>query len=291
MKTIKLRKQLKDELKELYNQGCGVKRHKVKDEHNHTPFIHSSTTLKTYKQQIDGFCNYWKDKGVTTSQSFDFIRKELVVPYIEHLKAEGKSAWSIQTALCAIAKAIHCKTTDIDVTVPKRQRNNITRSRYEVEKDKHVSKAQNQAVINFCMCTGLRRHELEKLKTEDCRINADGSVSVFVKSGKGGKPRMVDCIGSEKEIADIKRLIADKEGKVFQRVSKALDIHSYRAIYASRAYKSVARDISRLEAHEKYICRKDRRGEVYDKSAMYYASSMLGHNRLEVIAYSYLHTL
>lgn len=288
---IKLRKQLKDELKELYRQGEGVKRHDVKDEHNHTPFIHSSTTLKTYKQQIDNFCDYWKERGTTSWQSKEFIMRELVPPYVEHLKEGGKSAWTIYTAACAIAKALHCSTKDFDVSIPKRERNNIVRSRYEVEKDKHVSKAQNQAVINFCMCTGLRRHELEKLKTDDCKVYSDGSMKVYVKSGKGGKSRLVDVIGSEKEVTLIKNLISDKEGKIFQKVSKALDIHSYRAIYAARAYKSVARDIDQLDSSEKYVCRKDRAGEVFDKAAMHYASTQLGHNRVEVIAYSYLHTL
>lgn len=285
-----MRKQLKDELKEMYRQGEGVKRHDVKDEHNHTPYIHSSTTLKTYKQQIDHFCDYWKEKGCVTWQHTDTIKK-MAAEYIEHLKAEGKSAWTIQTAACAIAKALHCSTRDFDVVIPKRERNNITRSRYEVEKDKHVSKAQNEAVINFCKCTGLRRHELEKLKAEDCSIGYGGIITIYVKSGKGGKSRKVAVLGTSSELEQIRKLVADKEGKVFQHVSKALDIHSYRAIYAARAYKYKERDLDKLDSSELYRCRGDRKGEVYDKAAMQYASTMLGHNRLEVIAYSYLHTL
>lgn len=62
-------------------------------------------------------------------------------------------------------------------------------------------------------------------------------------------------------------------------------------IYACRAYKSKARDVSTLDTKEKYICRKDKAGVTYDRQAMKYASNQLGHNRIDVIAYSYLHNL
>ncbi|MBQ0028247.1 MAG: hypothetical protein KBS96_06555 [Lachnospiraceae bacterium] len=53
----------------------------------------------------------------------------------------------------------------------------------------------------------------------------------------------------------------------------------------------MARDISTLDSKEKYICRKDKAGVVYDRQAMLYASRQLGHNRIDVIANSYLHNL
>ena len=37
-----------------------------------------------------------------------------------------------------------------------------------------------------------------------------------------------------------------------------------------------------------YRCKKDRRGVVYDKKVMLYASRQLGHNRISVIAGHYL---
>ena len=40
---------------------------------------------------------------------------------------------------------------------------------------------------------------------------------------------------------------------------------------------------------ERYIMRKERAGEVYDKQAMEIVSKNLGHNRISVIAQSYLY--
>lgn len=40
---------------------------------------------------------------------------------------------------------------------------------------------------------------------------------------------------------------------------------------------------------EKYFCKKDRRGVVYDRRAMPQVSRQLGHNRISVIAEHYLH--
>ena len=40
---------------------------------------------------------------------------------------------------------------------------------------------------------------------------------------------------------------------------------------------------------DRYVCRRDRAGVVYDKAAMLQVSRMLGHNRISVIAGHYLH--
>ena len=46
------------------------------------------------------------------------------------------------------------------------------------------------------------------------------------------------------------------------------------------------KDIPRAD---RYVMRKDRAGEVLDKLAMEITSKMLGHNRINVIAQSYLY--
>ena len=43
-----------------------------------------------------------------------------------------------------------------------------------------------------------------------------------------------------------------------------------------------------IPRRERYICRRDKVGVIYDKTAMAEVSKMLGHNRIDVIAYSYL---
>ena len=78
---------------------------------------------------------------------------------------------------------------------------------------------------------------------------------------------------------------------VFSHVHSAFDEHYHRSIYACRAYRLKARNIEDVPPKERYRCRKDRAGIVYDKVAMKYVSNQLGHNRIDVIAASYLQNL
>lgn len=62
-----------------------------------------------------------------------------------------------------------------------------------------------------------------------------------------------------------------------------------RADYASAWYKRLARPAAFIPPADRYVCRRDRAGVVYDKAAMLQVSRMLGHNRISVIAGHYLH--
>ena len=72
------------------------------------------------------------------------------------------------------------------------------------------------------------------------------------------------------------------------KVSKAADIHSYRAEYAKSLYEKYARDIETLERSELYVCRGDNAGKVYDRQAVDKVTQALGHNRIDVAISNYL---
>ena len=76
---------------------------------------------------------------------------------------------------------------------------------------------------------------------------------------------------------------------MFNKLSSNYDNHFYRATYASRLYNQLKRDIDDIPTEDKYIMRKDRAGEIYDKKAMLLVSNALGHTRISVIAQSYLY--
>lgn len=73
------------------------------------------------------------------------------------------------------------------------------------------------------------------------------------------------------------------------KIHNAFDNHHYRAIYAQRLLKKYSRPISSLISSEQYIMRRDRAGEILDRRAMKIVSKNLGHNRLDVIAQSYIY--
>ena len=49
----------------------------------------------------------------------------------------------------------------------------------------------------------------------------------------------------------------------------------------------LARPLDTLARKEKYFCKRDRRGVVYDRRAMLQVSRQLGHNRISVIVGHY----
>ena len=83
----------------------------------------------------------------------------------------------------------------------------------------------------------------------------------------------------------------DEKEKIFKEkeIPVRFPCHKYRAEYAKAQYESIARDISAIPQKEKYICRKDKAGQEYDKVALHAVSVMLGHNRECVVVDSYLY--
>lgn len=286
--AIKLRKWFKDSLHYKWTQGIGHP--KEKGLHNETPYIHSVNTYKTYRSQADHFCDWCYSQGIRTPEA----AKEAVKDYIKHLEASGKSPWTIYTAISAIAKVYGCSTTVFGIKPPKRERASVMRSRYAAVRDRQMSlhKEENKQLIDFCKSTGLRRRELEQLHGDALKQGTDGRWYVHVNNGKGGKERDALVIGSEKQVRAVcDRMEQAGQNLVFQHVHSKLDVHYYRSIYACDLYRSIARNPADLPAKEKYICRKDKAGIVYDRQAMAVVSRMLGHNRIDVIANSYLHNL
>lgn len=285
-KKKKVRKWLRDQLNNKWRMGYG--KPKNKGIHNETPYIHSESSYKTYLSQCNHFAEWCYENGIKyADEAFNKVAE-----YAECLKNDGKSAWTIQTALCGIAKAYGVSTEEFGYTPPKRERKNVKRSREMVEMDRHFSMINNKNLIVIAICTGLRRHELAALHGNQLAVDSNGRLFLYGIKGKGGKVRNIDIIGSEMEINLIKDMMMRAgEGLVFNKIHSAFDEHYYRSLYACRAYKSRTRDINTINHEDKYICRKDKAGIVYDKKAMKYASKQLGHERIDVIANSYLHNL
>jgi hypothetical protein len=112
-------------------------------------------------------------------------------------------------------------------------------------------------------------------------------VYLQVENGKGGKKRLVEVIGHKNHVVRMCQLAGS--GNVFPKVHSAFDEHFYRGNYAKNLYKQYERDLNALSKQEKYFCRKDMKGHVFDREAMRITSENLGHNRIDVIANNYLY--
>lgn len=190
--------------------------------------IFSVNTYKSYWKHIKYFLRYIKQKHpeCTTLKG----AKKYVNEWLQSRADEELSAWTVQLEAKALGKLYGIEPDDEDYfKPPKRNREDIKRSRSDCVRDEHFSKTNNDELIKFCRGTGLRRRELGELRGKDLvrceQIAADAaqleqipeeerapSVTkrlemlrdamlfpqewfVHVRNGKGGRERLSPIIG------------------------------------------------------------------------------------------------
>ena len=243
-------------------------------------------SCKTYENYFREGCRFMKWARTAHSCVSVAEARQYAEEYIKVQIERGMSPSTIKTRAAALGK-IYQDSVLARVETPDRHRSEITRSRNAVERDAHFSQSNNRDFVEFCRSTGLRRHELAGLKCNQL-VERDGRLWIEDVKGKGGKVRDVPVTGNQ----ELVRKMMSGEGKVFEKgLPNYADIHSYRADYACRVYLEHARPLDELERGEKYYCRKDMAGTVFDRAAMRIVSNALGHNRIEIIASNYLHNL
>lgn len=289
--------------------------------------IYSYATYHTYTQQANDFCSYVRRTDPSCSTLSE--ARKYVNDWLQDKSDRGLSAWTVHTAAAAVNKVYGIPYDSPDrFCTPQRRREDAQRSRGERVRDAHFSSTNNAELIDFCRGTGLRRSELQNLRGKDLLTRDDvemmrGSANrtertlaedavlcgqksdyfVYVRNGKGGRPRLAPIIGKDAEriAGRIRDTLPD--AKVWQHVHTSADIHGYRAEYATQMYKMYAREISDIPydkvnagtgkryQSDVYCCRKDEAGRKLDKAAMLICSKALGHNRISVVADNYIRGL
>lgn len=281
------RKTARERLQAMVNAGMGSKRSEDKAEADTKNKIYSKATFETYKQQFRHFAD-WLEQAHPEAETLEDARA-FVDDYLRHLIELERSAYSISTAKAAIAKIMGVEATQF-IATPPRLRADIKRSRGEAVRDKHISDKKEEELARFTSATGLRRKEMTMIKSDDLFFKNGQAYLNITKGTKGGKSRIAKIVGeTEEETKEIVEWIQSKDGRLFNKLSSNYDNHYYRATYANRLYNQLKRDIDKIPTQERYVMRKDRAGEVYDKQAMLLVSKSLGHNRISVIAQSYLY--
>lgn len=247
--------------------------------------IYSYQTLRTYIKQSCEFAK-WAKSAYGGKRLADI--KQYVPEYLQLRIDAGISPYTIRLDSSALAKLYGCSSTSWGVMLPKRERAGITRSRLSRAHDREFSEERNADVVDFCKGTGLRKHELVALAPD--KIKEDGTI-VFVDKGKGGKSRVVPVLPAYQThvMAMRNRAIEANTPRVFSRmeIKNRMDQHAYRRSYAQALYKYYL-SMEQFMSNTKYHCRKDKAGATYDRGIMLAVSIALGHNRIDVIAISYL---
>jgi integrase len=245
--------------------------------------IHSHTTRKVYQQHVLAFINWARAlHGITRLVWLDERADELVTQYLTEHVAAGRSAYTVQTERAALRLFFGNWSLAAAVSIPRRTRTTITRSRGPASHDRHFQPAHWQAQIRFAQACGLRRAELRDLRVRDVYTAEDGTLFVHVKNGKGGRPREVPVLpGHKEEVLAVVQGRAPHE-KVFDHIPRHMDVHSYRRDSAQQRYLQQAPDQA-LPPVEGRLRRDD-----YDSAAAQQVSWALGHNRLDVVLRYYL---
>lgn len=273
---------------------------------NHPHGIYSVKTFNDYVAMVSRF-GEWCKKNYGEKDLKNCLK--YATPYLDGLKAEGKSVWTIHTYKFAIQKFFDTLYHGIklEYETEKRTRTRITKNRSSTEDMKDFDETKHAFAVEFGKATGLRLSELLLLRYKDIIHNAtDDSFSVLVFKGKGGKQRVSPvlpeyyplfrkiyyCDHSDSKVFYTNKQITKQHIKGVDE-SRILPVrfpeHRYRRFYANTWYKKLARDIEAIaNQKEKYRCRKDLKGTVYDRKAMLDVSRFLGHNRVSVIAEHYL---
>lgn len=147
--------------------------------------ISDRDTIRGYKNNIDRFCNWTREQGLTKEQVLA-SPKEHLQAYTNHLVQEGYSKSTIHTYIAAPCKGLGVAMQHI--SKPERSANDITRSRggKNAQGERESQQERFERLVAFQSVAGLRRSELADLKGEDLRIR-DGKMYVVVAQGKGGK--------------------------------------------------------------------------------------------------------
>lgn len=254
-------------------------------------YIHSIGTMKTYTNHCIKFANYCKER-------YNIKVLEDCKPYIKEFIEQGDySSWVKKTQRSAIAKLYGVSSKELgEIDTGQRSRDTVKRSRKPAKRDKHFNpNGKYRDYVKFCKATGLRKIEITSLKGNSFKINDDGvPVLEVTRNTKGGRHREVPIL---KEYVSFVKDICLKAGSENvlpviahgrNKVPDGADTHSYRAWYANTLYKRLERPLYKLTTEEKYFCRNELKGVIYDKGAMGIVSKALGHTRLSIIAISYL---
>ena len=273
--------------------------------------IYSVNSYKTYLKQCTQYAKWLKEeKGIN---KIDDINKteQYAIEYIQKRLDDGKSIYTVKMERSALGM-LYGK--QIDIKLPVRTPDQITRSRGETKNDKYITRdGKYKDVFTISIATGSRRKDISKLCVNNFR-EVDGKLYVFFEKSKGGRDRLTPVLEKyEKDVRDIiEQAKADGKTRLFNHIPKEIDVHGLRREYCQGLYDEIKdnkelrneilknyperrelktqkdKDGNTVTKEIKSDVYKDRSGNVWKRDDIYVLSQALGHNRLDVSITHYL---
>ena len=273
--------------------------------------IYSVNSYKTYLKQCTQYAKWLKEeKGIN---KIDDINKteQYAIEYIQKRLDDGKSIYTVKMERSALGM-LYGK--QIDIKLPSRTPDQITRSRKETKNDRYITRdGKYKDVFTISIATGSRRKDISKLCVNNFR-EVDGKLYVFFEKSKGGRDRLTPVLEKyEKDVRDIiEQAKADGKTRLFNHIPKEIDVHGLRREYCQGLYDEIKdnkelrneilknyperrelktqkdKDGNTVTKEIKSDVYKDRNGNVWKRDDIYVLSQALGHNRLDVSITHYL---
>jgi len=241
-------------------------------------------TFETYRQQGKAFCKWARANNI---RRLDKLKLTNVGRWLEERQNIGDSPYTLKTRAAAMAKVLQCSSTDFWFVFPKRNSEDIKRSRGRVKMDSRLNEEKQADIITVAKGTGMRRVELQRLKPEQLEIR-DGQAYIVGVHGKGDLVRTIPVL---KEYTDAVIAVFDKceTEKVFPRIPTYIDVHGYRGGYAKAMYDQIIAEKKEKgeDVMPNYHTRKGVKISV-NKAVVAEVSKTLGHTRIGVTVTHYL---
>lgn len=294
--------QIVQNLREQLDKGMGTSKHNDKvnginlglSQHEaYKGKIYSVKTFQNYRDLNMQAVDWMRSEGLKVTDLADF--RENMRDYLEHLKAEKYSAWTIRAHAAAAAKLWGCSSRDFGVDLPDRHADQRIHNVSENER-KHLAKRYSH-VLKFAELTGLRRSELEAFKKSNHIDFLNGKTDILHLDGKrdntkGHRDREIHLtLEDAKQV----RKILNENARVrdldqpFKQLHKNLQIHLKRHDFAQITYN---RELQKRQeegiAYQNVYRRRDGSGRVYDKDCLKVVTEALGHSRIDTSIVNYL---
>lgn len=256
--------------------------------------IYSFNTMKTYEKSCKQFIEYCLTNHKAEIRHYSDCRR-YTEEYLQSEIDRGLSAWTIHTRASAICSSYNIRLEDLEITLPKRLREDITRTRgYDSSKYQDIDERYHEIKL-FIRATGCRRDELLHLRKKDIKFSPTGKNIYIYKRGKGGVERW--CLVNPKYNELVKKMFDESpaytingEQRIFKnnQIPKSA-IHDLRADYACDMYKIYK--ANGFGNGKYYHCRNERLGDSFDKGVLAKVSEDMGHHRIDVVVSNYLYSM
>lgn len=267
-----------------------------RDTHAKTPYhgefgINSEGTMRSYMKSCVAFGGYCRAEfGAKTIDEC----KQYIPAYMESRK--DLSPYTRKLDAAALCKLFKTDQRDLGITdTGSRSRSMRTRSRGVAVRDKHISENGIYAdYIRWERATGTRAYkETTVIRGTDIKQTEDG-IFVHVACGKGGRARDIPVMQKDADfVLEIKRKAGNSKILPYltsgrNKIPSGADTHGYRREYAQELYRQHARPYNEIPKADRYICRRDQAGRVFDRRALKIVTEALGHGRINEPVLSYL---